>query len=389
MLPRFAPNYGLLELLRSAFGRSAPSQACERVKEIVSIEVGKPKVFLTPSCRGALYLLLKALPPGRVLLPAYTCSAVVESAVLAGREVVTVDEPDGGINLGAKALAETLAPGDIIVATHQYGYPCEIKPITALAAARGAIVIEDIAGAFTARIEGKPAGSFGLACVGSFDTSKLIHSPLKGGFVATGDRALAERIGQVAAERLQPMPLAHRASVLLSGFAMVIATSFWFYRLFYFTNFQALGRYSQEDGVLARTPGPYYRYAFAEWQAQIVLTQLNQLDAILSVRQSMLELYRAELQSCAAFAVETTQVERPGSVIRFPIFVNGDKIDFHRRLASAGIDTGFSFTKLATPPTQRYAWRVAESVLNLPFFSKMTLAQARRVVAAVRSQARS
>ncbi|WP_414475187.1 DegT/DnrJ/EryC1/StrS family aminotransferase [Microvirga sp. M2] len=337
---------------------------------------------LTPSGRGALFLLLKALPEGRVIVPGYTCSAVFESARLAGRDVVTVEHQAGHLNLAPSDIANVVQAGDIIIATHQYGFPCDVSRIKALADARGAIVIEDIAAALGAEIKGRPVGSVGLACFGSFDTSKLVHSPLKGGFVATDDAQLAADLKTTAASHLKPMPALHTLRLVLTALILIIVTKTAFYRLFYFLNFQLLGNYTAENGQLASALNPYYQYSFSEWQARVVLKQLRQLNGIIAKREAIYAIYRREIRASDNFDTEVLSPERPGSLIRFPIYVRGDKIKVHRRLARAGIDTGFSFTTIAAPREQTHAWLIAGRVLNLPFYTSMTARDVRAVVKA-------
>lgn len=113
MIPRFAPNFRLRNVLRAAFTGTAPGPACLELAARVAAATGCRDAVLAPSGRGALRLLLLALPPpfdsGRVVVPAYTCSAVVEAARLAGREVVAVDHHSGSLNLPPPSIAKACA----------------------------------------------------------------------------------------------------------------------------------------------------------------------------------------------------------------------------------------------------------------------------------------
>jgi dTDP-4-amino-4,6-dideoxygalactose transaminase len=384
MIPRFSPNYGLWDLARAVFGASTPGRASERAGRLVGAETGCSYVTLAPSGRGALYLLLKSLPPGRVIVPAYTCSAVVESARLAGRDVVTTEHREGRLNLEVDDLGSIVRPGDIIVATHQYGFPCGIAELVSHVQGRGGYVIEDIAAALGARSGGRPVGSFGLACIGSFDTSKLVHSPLKGGFIGTNDSAISKKVALTAAQELEPMPWVRRFSIISAAALLVIVTKQPLYAVFYWLNFQLKGRYTAEDGEVSDEKGPYYRYQLADWQAAIVVRQLARLQALIERRARIFELYRREIKSCPAFDVETAEVERPGAVIRFPVYATGDKLDLHRKLARIGVDTGFSFSTIASPRSQKNAWSLAERVLNIPFSTSLTERQVKKIVATLK-----
>ncbi len=389
MIARYSPNFGVLTLLAACAGSTQSGAAVAEAKDRLSKVLSSQHVLLTPSGRGALYLLLRALgetsPNGRVVMPAYTCSAVAEAARLAGREVVPLEHGAGGVNLTPADLRGSLRAGDIVIATHQYGYPCDIRGLVTEAANAGAIVLEDIAAAFGATIDGQAVGSFGLACFGSFDCSKLLHVPPKGGFAATNDHALSDRLIRQSALDLKPFALFEKFKVLLGGLMLALGTRPLFYRLFYGLNFALRGRFTAENGVLASQPNGFYSKEFAEWQAVILLRQLRQLPAILKRRAAILERYRRAIQDGAEFGVEHAHVEQPGAVIRFPIYVRGNKLEVHRALARKGIDTGFSFTSIVAPETATNAWSVARAVLNLPMSTSMTEQEQSCVIDAVHS----
>ena len=86
MIARYSPNFGVLTLLAACAGTTQSGAAVAEAKDRLSKVLSSQHVLLTPSGRGALYLLLRALgetsPNGRVVMPAYTCSAVAEELEL-------------------------------------------------------------------------------------------------------------------------------------------------------------------------------------------------------------------------------------------------------------------------------------------------------------------
>jgi dTDP-4-amino-4,6-dideoxygalactose transaminase len=389
MIPRFAPNFRLRDLLRATFTGAAPGPACFELAARVAAATGCRDAVLAPSGRGALRLLLLALPPpfdaGRVVVPAYTCSAVVEAARLAGREVVAVDHLSGSLNLCPADLAGVLRAGDVVVATHQYGYAADVDGLRAVAESAGATIIEDLAAGLSGTVGGQPMGSLSRAGFGSFDTSKLVHAPSKGGFVVTNDTALASRLGEVAAELLQLPSLARKVAALVGAGLLVVSTRRGLYPLFYALNFTLRGRLTAEDGALAARPNAFYTNTFAEWQATVALPQLRALPALLARRAAIHRAYREGILPGPAFDLEPQEAEVPGASIRFPLYARGDKAELHRRLAAAGVDTGFSFTTIAAPAAAKGAWRIAGRVLNLPLYAALTDAEVARVVAVARA----
>lgn len=389
MIPRYAPNFGLADIASASPLPSAPGAAVRQVEDLLRAQLKVPHVVMAPSARGALRLLLLALPPpfdkGRVVVPAYTCSAVAEAARLAGREILPVEHGGRRINLAPSDLDGILRPGDVVIATHQYGYPCDIRGIMERADAAGACVIEDLAAALGATLKGQPAGSFGLAAFGSFDSSKLLHVPPKGGFAVTGDSMLAARLAEVARAELTPFTAGAKARALLGAALLTLGTRSWIYRAFYMLNFRLRNKLTAEDGVLASIPGDHYRHMFAEWQAAILLPQLRALPTILARRAAIIGRYRGEIGPTAAYGIEQTPVEQPGAVIRFPLYASRNKAELHHSLARQGVDTGFSFTTIVAPLEAKNAWDIARCVLNLPASTRLTDREVDLVIAAARS----
>lgn len=81
-----------------------------------------------------------------------------------------------------------------IMPVHLGGRVCDMPALQALADRHGLLLVEDAAQAFGSRLDGRMAGSFGT--IGCFSThpAKNLNGIGDGGFVATRDPAIAERI---------------------------------------------------------------------------------------------------------------------------------------------------------------------------------------------------
>ena len=77
-------------------------------RHFLAAYLGMANVCLTPSGRGALYFLLKTQDRTKVVVPAYTCSAVVQAAQLAGKEVRFVDAETDSFNVDVDALRQAV-----------------------------------------------------------------------------------------------------------------------------------------------------------------------------------------------------------------------------------------------------------------------------------------
>lgn len=142
----------------------------------------------------ALDLALKCLcigPGDEVIVTPRTFLASVSCVVTAGAIPVFADvDPNSG-NITAETIAAVLTPRTrAIIAVHLAGWPCDMDPIMALAAAHGLKVIEDCAQAHGARYKGRMVGSIGHVGAWSFCQDKIMTTGGEGGMVTTNDRDL-------------------------------------------------------------------------------------------------------------------------------------------------------------------------------------------------------
>ena len=106
MIPRVRVNYGWRDLLVAVTSKSGQHRA--GLRQTLAEMFGAEDVLLTPSGRAGLYFILRAVAQTRVVIPAYTCKAVIEAALLAGKEVCFLDAEPNGFNCAATGLAEQL-----------------------------------------------------------------------------------------------------------------------------------------------------------------------------------------------------------------------------------------------------------------------------------------
>ena len=163
MIPRTKVNYRLSDVLRACFVSERDDRRRQELSRHLGELLDNGQVVLTASGRGALYILLSCLPHRRVLVPAYTCKAVVEAARLAGKELLFKESENNGFNMTSDSIQAELDGETVLLATHQFGFPCDIHRMVDAARARGAFVIEDAAASLGTRIRGRLTGTFGDA----------------------------------------------------------------------------------------------------------------------------------------------------------------------------------------------------------------------------------
>jgi dTDP-4-amino-4,6-dideoxygalactose transaminase len=157
-------------------------------------------LFLS-SGRAALWLILKTLAKlssdmTEVVVPAYTCPAVVSAVLKAGLKPVLCDINlnDFGFSreeLEGKVSKKTLA----VVLVHLFGYPANIHETQEICREQGAFLVEDAAQAFGNRLsdsEDSKLGLLGDAGFFSFGRGKPISLMHGGILVTNSEEILAE-----------------------------------------------------------------------------------------------------------------------------------------------------------------------------------------------------
>lgn len=186
-----------------ASGRFAQGPECEALERELAAELGGEPRLRTLTCASgtdALHLALRAVGVGTgdtVLTTPFTFFATASAIVLAGAQPEFVDIEPGSFNLDATQVAEALARprrGRVaaILPVHLYGRMADMPAI--LRAAGDVPVIEDAAQAIAARLDGRPAGSWGAVGCFSFYPTKNLGAAGEGGLVTTRDAGLEDRL---------------------------------------------------------------------------------------------------------------------------------------------------------------------------------------------------
>jgi dTDP-4-amino-4,6-dideoxygalactose transaminase len=79
-----------------------------------------------------------------------------------------------------------------IIPVHLFGQPCAMDAIAAIAEQHGLAIIEDACQAHGALLDGRPLGTWGVACYSFYPTKNMTTG--EGGMITTNDPALAERM---------------------------------------------------------------------------------------------------------------------------------------------------------------------------------------------------
>ena len=132
-----------------------------------------------------LALAVHDIGPGdEVITTSRTFIASASAVVMRGAKPVIADVDRSSQNLSAETIAPLITPRTrAIIAVHLAGWPCEMGPIMALAAAHDIVVIEDCAQSHGALLNGRHVGTFGHAAAFSFCQDKIITTAGEGGML--------------------------------------------------------------------------------------------------------------------------------------------------------------------------------------------------------------
>ena len=217
MIPHSRPVFGqpfsqaVQQVIAS--GQVAMGEETTLLEQRVASLLGRKGSVAVDSGTSAITLALRALAQQRdikkVGIPAYTCSSVLYAVKAAGCEPVCMDCGDNLRLIPEQALSQA-ASLDAVVLVHPFGM------VESLAAESWPCpVIEDIAQAAGAELNGKPVGSFGDMTVASFYATKPWGGAY-GGMVVTDDPELSSVVVSMrdpdAVSALQPYVGHHQLS---------------------------------------------------------------------------------------------------------------------------------------------------------------------------------
>jgi len=222
-----------------------------------------PEVVATTSGSMALLMACMALGVGagdEVIVPNRTWIATAHAPYLLGARVVLVDVVADAPLIDPAAVERAITPRTkAIIPVHLNGAAADLDALLAIGARHGIAIIEDAAQAFLCHDQRAPLGTRGAAGCFSLSVAKLISTG-QGGFVATRDRALAERL----------------RALRMHGLASIVD---------------------------ARWAAPGFNFRFTDLQAAVGLAQLTRLPERTRALQDLHERYRQALAGCRSLSL--------------------------------------------------------------------------------------
>ena len=166
--------------------------------------LGCAQAVAVSSGTAALHLALAAMGVGagdEVVVPSFVCAALFHAVAATGAVPVPADIDPLTLNLDpGDARRRLSARTRALVLPHLFGRVADPAPFLEM----GVPLVEDCAHALGARLDGRPAGSFGRVAIVSSYATKLIATG-EGGAVATNSAALAGTVRELKQYDRRPL----------------------------------------------------------------------------------------------------------------------------------------------------------------------------------------
>ena len=350
--------------------------------------------------RMAFYYILRALKlpaGGEIIFPALTFWVVPEIAKRAGFKPIFVDVDPLTFNIDPTAIEAAITEDTrVIVPTHLYGQPCEMKEILRIAEKYNLIVVEDCAQAAGARYRGRLVGTFGTASFFSFQMLKGLNT-YGGGMALTNNNELAVHVRGFAAG--EPLPSTRDvAARFLKGYAARISISpkvftFWGYPIQALAsicgNFD-LSKWLWEKVRPLDTFPRTYEQRYSNAQAVVGIRGLSMLDEYNARSREHGLRYTCGLTDCRS--IRTPQVRSGVDHVYYQYCIyTSDPGSTSRRAIRRGVDLETMHVDVCSrlPMFKTFAARcpgaeATSAALQLPAYSRLRPSDVDRVLHVMR-----
>ncbi|HEV3069928.1 MAG TPA: DegT/DnrJ/EryC1/StrS aminotransferase family protein [Solirubrobacteraceae bacterium] len=351
------------QTLRSGWLTMGPRTAA--FEEAFAAQLGARHAVALSSCTAALHLAYLAAGVGagdEVIVPSFTFAATANAVLYCGAtpvfaEIVSREQPYlDPEDVARRITSRTKA----VCVVHYAGYPAAVDRLKELCDGRGLALIEDVAHAPSATLEGRKLGTWGLAGAFSFFSNKIL-SVGEGGLLCTD----SDEVAALARSR--------RSHAMTSG-----------------TWDRHRGRTDTYDVV-----GLGYNYRLDEPRAALLLSRLARLEADIERRRELTLRYRDLLAQVPGLIVPFAEGDvAKSSCYVMPVMLKrvGTQGEVARRMRERGVQTSifypavhrFSayrerFPELTLPISEL----ASQTELTLPLFGHMSDSDQERVVAAL------
>lgn len=377
LIPRVRVNFSLKEVFSSIFVSEKSDCYKNYCNSLLSDFFDGEDTLLVGSGRAALYHIIKVLPQKKVFIPAYNCIVVPEAVAFAKKEIFYIPTDHNTFN--SNVIPE-LDSDSIMIATHQFGFACDIERIHKACKDAGAVLIEDCAAAMGTTVNGKKVGTFGDFAIVSFNSTKLLNIPSKGGLIVAKNHD--DMIKIKGALNLKKSDLKFKAKHLIRGVIYCLTKNKLLYRCYHYLAIDRKNKIQRtEHEGISTVMEDSYMYEFTEWQSSILLRQIQNVENIAKRRLEIFKEFDCKINN----PLLKKPIWHENEVCcRYPVLVK-NRIAFYKKCLNLGLDMDFSHCSLACPSEYAEEHRMAEEVLDIPYYYDLSDKEIDKIIKIVNS----
>jgi dTDP-4-amino-4,6-dideoxygalactose transaminase len=305
------------ETLRSGWLTLGPRTAA--FEECFAEHLGARHAIAVSSCTAALHLAYLAAnvgPGDEVIVPAFTFAATAAAVLYCGAkpvfaEIISRENP----SIDPEDVERLITPRTkAVCAVHFAGYAAAVDRLKALCDERGIALIEDVAHAPSASLDGRKLGTWGLSGAFSFFSNKVL-SVGEGGLLCTDD----DDVAAFARSR--------RSHAMTSG---------------------TWDRHSGLTDTYDVT-GLGFNYRLDEPRSALLLSRMGRLESEIERRRELTVRYRALLAEVDGIKVPFADADVPtSSCYVMPIMLDEDgrQAEVSAELRARGIQTSIFYPSI-------------------------------------------
>lgn len=385
MISRFRPTYTYNQILSSFLEKDGANlKLKEKLRDIYKTQ----HVYLFGQARVGIYVLLKSLEvTGGVLSPAYNCIVVPDAVRFAGMENQFVDISLDDFNMSRNSVTKNITPrSKVLIATHQFGIPCDIEFMKSFAKKHSLVLLEDSAAAMGAKIGDKPAGTFGDAAIISFQDTKVINA-VEGGCLLVYESKLAQKIDSFLKNNIVDL-IDSGFDFLRSAMAFKTGTKPNLYDLAFKVWTAKAKAYTNAEKSQEQMSN-HYLSGMSDFSAKLVLSQISSLEANVKKRNLIAKKYYQAVESDFRIDLPLIDKKRAPAWTRFPIRVNNKEL-FFKSMISQGVDLAWTFSYSCPEeynvgsrfPNSRIA---SKTVIDLPVYPNLNDLEIEKIIKSVKN----